>query len=326
MISKHRFLAALLSFVLVGITGTLSAQDEQAPPEGSGASNLWNELVTKSPWVFLGDSNTYSGGYVAFVEAWMRESGIPENKMPRIINLGMSSETAAGTSEVDHPFKRPCVHERIDKLLTMTRPGVVFICYGMNDGIYGPLNDENLAEYHRGMFTLAQKIGRSGAKLICLTPPPFEIEPVKKRGKVGPTKEGRFAYFAPTEDYDQVIQAQAAWCKSNPMDADLVIDIYSKLKAERSLRQADDPDFCFSRDGVHFGTEAHAIVAEQILVALGAPSKVLSAFPPDARIKNMQEKMTLLRNAYLTATGKNRPGLPAGLPVWYAEMMSSQLK
>ena len=313
-------IARLLACTALAICFNSPITHAQAPNLGD-----WEDILSKSPWVFLGDSNTYSGQYVAILEAWMRESGIPDNRIPRLINLGMSSETAAGTSEVDHPFKRPCVHERIDKLLTMMKPAVVFVCYGMNDGIYGPLNEENLAAYKLGMFSLAKKVKRSGAKLVCLTPPPFEVDPVRARNKLGPTETGRFAYFAPSADYDEVIQAQAAWCRTNKIDADLVIDIYSKLQSERAARRETAPEFNFSRDGVHFGPEAHAIVAEALLDALGAPDNVLSSFPTDARIKSMREKMTLLRNAYLTATGKNRPGLPAGLPTWYAEAMAAQL-
>lgn len=68
------------------------------------------------------------------------------NKLPtaqlRLLNLGLSSETASGLSEPTHPFPRPDVKTRIDRISEKTKPDVEFICYGMNDGIYHPQSEE----------------------------------------------------------------------------------------------------------------------------------------------------------------------------------------
>ena len=284
-------------------------------------SKLWQDLQTQSPWVFLGDSNTYSGGYIAVLDAWMTESP----NRPKLLNLGMSSETAAGTSEVDHPFKRPCIHERLSKVLSMVDPAVVFICYGMNDGIYQPPSEANFQKYREGMLKLAAQIRASGAKLVCLTPPLFEPGPVKARGKLGPSKEGRYAYFAPAADYDRVLEKQAQWCLKNELKADLVIDIRSSLRTEKAKLLESDPKFSYSKDGVHFGMVAHGVVAEKILVTLGAPATLVGAYPKDAAIQLSDEKLKILRDAYLSATGKNRPKLPAGDPIWLAELKASRI-
>jgi lysophospholipase L1-like esterase len=207
----------------------------------------------------------------------------------------------------------------------MTRPAVVFICYGMNDGIYQPPSQENLAAYREGMQKLARAVRACGAKLICLTPPIFEPEPVRAQGKLGPSPAGRYAYFAPAAEYDQVLEQQTSWLLRNEIDADLVLDIHHLLHAEKQQRLAETPDFSFSRDGVHFGAEAHALIAEAILRGLDAPPSVIEAYPSDEAIANATEKMKLLRDAYLSATGKNRPGLRAGYPVWYAEKLAEKL-
>jgi lysophospholipase L1-like esterase len=305
--------------------GVRAGAEERISSESSFSGD-WDDLHGLTPWVFLGDSNTYSGGYVAVLDAWLRSEGNAQTgTIPKLLNLGVSSETASGLSEVDHPFKRPCVHERLTKVLTMTRPAVIFACYGMNDGIYAPSDTERLAAYKAGMRRIADAARSQGAVLICMTPPIFEPEPVMKKGKLGPSEQGRFAYFAPYEHYDLVLQEQAEWLLTNEIGADYVIDIRTVLQAEKMRRQVDEPEFAFSGDGVHFGSEAHGLVAEAILSALGAPADVMANYPTPASIDVAMRRMQLLRNAYLSATGKNRPGLPAGEPVWLAERLAERL-
>ncbi len=288
----------------------------------AASSVNWEDLAPRSPWVFLGDSNTYAGGYVAHLEARLR-AAVPQLKL---LNLGVSSETASGLSEVDHPFKRPCVHERLDKVLMMTRPGVVFACYGMNDGIYDPPSAERLEAYKLGMKKLAEKVKATGALLVVLTPPIFEPEPVAAKNKFGPTDAGRYAYFAPYQRYDDVLEQQAAWCLTNKLKAAAVIDIRTLLKEEKQRQLTSNPAFSYSKDGVHFGDEAHALIAQQILTALQVPAELQDQQPTAEQLTSAVERCKLLRDAYLSATGKNRPGLAAGIPVWQAEKIAKAIK
>lgn len=322
MVYRYACLTVLLTGWLSSACASAQDQPRSTPPADAADSANWDALTQRSPWVFLGDSNTYAGGYVAQLEARLK----PAYPQLKLLNLGVSSETSSGLSEIDHPFKRPWVHERLDKVLYMTQPGVVFACYGMNDGIYDPPNAERLAAYKAGMHQLADKITGTGAALIVLTPPIFEPEPVASKGKFGPTEAGRYAYFAPYQRYDDVLEQQAAWCLKNEFEATAVIDIRSLLKREKELRLATEPMFAYSKDGVHFGDEAHALVAQQILTALQAPVELLTQQPSPAELEAATRRTQLLRDAYLAATGKNRPGLPAGLPVWQAEKLAEQIK
>lgn len=315
-----RFFPSLaLCLVLCGVVPcSATAQDTSA------RSSLWPEVSECSTWIFLGDSNTYSGRYVAILSAWLESAELAQR--PEILNLGMSSETAAGTSEVDHPFKRPCVHERIEKTLAMTRPGVVFICYGMNDGIYEPFNPQVFSAYQAGMLALAEQIHESGAKLIVLTPPIFEADALENQARrFGPNRQDRYAFNAPFRNYDDVMAKMSGWCLENRLGADAVIDIRKALLTEKNRLTAEDPKFTFSRDGVHFNNVAHAILAEAVLKGLGAPPAILSSYPSNTSIEQNYKKTKLLRDAYLSAIGKNRPGLPAGLPVWHARKMAAGL-
>ncbi len=326
----HSWRWGVLFLLTAGVLMVASASAAAQPPRD------WNAWCQLSPWVFLGDSNTYAGGFVAQLDARMRAAAdhSPGDETPpdnpaasvRLINLGMSSETASGLSEVDHPFKRPCVHERLDKVLRMLRPAVVFVCYGMNDGIYDPPSAERLAAYRAGMEKLAAAIHASGAVLVVLTPPIFEPEPVAANGSFGPTSEGRYAYFAPYQRYDDVLEQQAAWCLENTLGAAEVIDLRSPLQAAKQLRLSEDPSFSFSGDGVHFDEQAHAIVAQTLLTQLAAPPEMIELAPTPERLAASKRRMELLRDAYLSATGKNRPGLPAGLPVWQAERLAEAIR
>lgn len=130
--------------------------------------------------VFLGDSITNDGHYIVLLEGALRET----HPDAVFINLGLPSEGCTGLSEPAHPFPRPNVHERLDRALAKTNPDVVFACYGMNDGIYYPFSEERFQQYQTGINTLIDKVTAHGAKLILMTPPPFDPLPMQKKGKL----------------------------------------------------------------------------------------------------------------------------------------------
>jgi hypothetical protein len=76
--------------------------------------------------VFLGDSNTFAGHYVAYLDAYLF-TRFPDKKF-ELLNLGLPSETVSGLSEPDHPYPRPCVFDQLDRVLEKTRPDVVVAC------------------------------------------------------------------------------------------------------------------------------------------------------------------------------------------------------
>ncbi|HGP6087934.1 TPA: GDSL-type esterase/lipase family protein, partial [Vibrio cholerae O1] len=125
--------------------------------------------------LFLGDSITYGGHYVTYVEAHLRLHGLEAGV--EAIDAGLSSETVSGLSEEGHAdgkFPRPCLRERLARVLSMVRPDLVFACYGMNDGIYLPLDEGRFAAYREGMAWLERVVRAFGARAIFLTPPPYD--------------------------------------------------------------------------------------------------------------------------------------------------------
>ena len=109
------------------------------------------EAIAGKRVVFLGDSITQSGGYVTFVTYYLEK--LHPKKDFDILGLGLASETLSELSEDGHAggkFPRPCLFERLGRLLDKAKPNVVFACYGMNDGIYQPLGRRPLCGLQEG--------------------------------------------------------------------------------------------------------------------------------------------------------------------------------
>ncbi len=307
----------LSCFLALSINSGLYSQEliQTVDPNASSQSKL----------VFLGDSNTYAGRFVAVVDANMRK--FMRGEVIEVLNLGVSSETASGLSEPDHPFHRPCVHSRVDKVLRMLKPATVVMCYGMNDGIYEPLSPEILDSYKTGMLELAAKVNATGANLIVMTPPPFEAEAIRSRGgNFGPNANGNYAWNAPVESYDKTVEAMAQWCLTNPFNAFAVVDLRTPLLELRQREVEHDPDFLLTGDGVHFKDAAHDAVADALLRALPLGEDFVVQELSEEELNISSASNQILRDAYLSATGKNRPGLKAGLPIVHAERQAAALR
>ena len=135
--------------------------------------------------LFLGNSITYSGLYVAQVETYLRLK-YPKNKY-EFMNLGLPSETVSQLSEENHAdgrFPRPALQERLTRVLAQTKPDLVFASYGMNDGIYLPFDENRFQKYKDGIEWLHTEIEKIGAKIVHLTPPIFDERKGKEYAKV----------------------------------------------------------------------------------------------------------------------------------------------
>ena len=99
--------------------------------------------------LFLGDSITQNGRYVALLEAYLW-AAYPRRDIT-VINAGLSSETVSGITEPVHPNRRPNIHDRLDRTLQLADPDWVFVCYGMNDGIYHPVEPRIVQAYQQGL-------------------------------------------------------------------------------------------------------------------------------------------------------------------------------
>ncbi len=234
--------------------------------------------------VFLGDSITQQGTYVRYVDAYLL-TRFPGREV-EVINLGLSSETAAGTSEPDHPFPRPDVHDRLARALGLARPDLLAVCYGMNDGIYSPLADDRFAAYRRGVESLVEAARKAGASVIVGTPPPFDPAPI--RGKLRPAGGRDYGSQHPFDGYDGVLGRYGEWLLSKRLDGWPVADIHGATLGFLALARVDEPGFALAGDGIHPGPDGHWLIARAYLEAWGAPAAVDSAVI-DARLGTASE-------------------------------------
>lgn len=297
-LTRHSQFALLAFTALCFLASHGVAEDRQREQLLRGARTI----------VFLGDSITFGGGYVADFEAWLLTKKLAP--APMVINVGLPSETVSGLSEEGHAdgrFPRPDLAERLDRVLALTKPDLVFACYGINCGIYEPLGEERFRRYREGMERLKQKVEAAGAALVVMTPPSFDDQ----------RKKNPFSYNA-------VLAHYADWLLARRADGWRVVDLHGPMTAELSRRRQADPDFTFQPDAVHPNDEGHWFMARQLIrwfgdvqaAATDSPEAMLEArrISPDA-MKPIRQRMSLLRDAYVAAAGHKRPGVRAGLPV-----------
>ena len=282
--------------VVLSLCAALTAQADKAEPR----------------ILFLGDSITYGGQWTVSVESAIRA----QKGMARatIVNMGLSSETVSGLSEPGHAggsFPRPDVHERLGRALVQFKPTLVIACYGINDGIYQPLDATRKLAYQDGIIRFRLACAKAGTKVVMVTPPLYSPDN-RPRDEI---------------NYDGVMESYGAWLVEQRAAGWQVIDIHAKLHRAVSDAKKTNPAFIYAKDNLHPCDEAHVFWARAVWDDL-APMmgwKSATPFAVEAKNKLLKQSMVLLRDAWLTQVGHQRPGVPAGLPVEEAEIRSAQL-
>ena len=303
---KH-FLTAIV--LVLAVTACTLASAEEAFP------------LKAKRILFLGDSITAAGEYVYMIDMQLRLQST--SSAPVIVNAGLPSENVTGLSEPDHPFPRPNVHERLDRALNIFKPDVVVACYGMNDGIYYPFSEERFQKYQAGINQLIEKVHAANAKLVLLTPPPFDAAPLKAAGKLLPAGAEKYAWFAVYEGYDEVIQKYGKWILEQKDRVEMVVDVYSPSMDFWIEQRKKDPTFTVAADGVHCNSTGHRTLAEAILKAWGI-TKWVETTGEMTQLSNQQG--AVLHDAWLSHIGHKRPGTGAGLPLPEAEAKAAAIE
>jgi hypothetical protein len=106
------------------------------------------------------------------------------------------------------------------------------------------------------------------------------------------------------------------------------------MTKEVERRRAADSDFTFQPDGVHPNDAGHWFIAQQLIRACGdkqaaeapTPQGMLAARGlPDELLALVQQRVNVLRDAYVAAAGHKRPGVAKGLPIAEAEAKAHEL-
>ncbi len=130
-------------------------------------------------------------------------------------------------------------------------------CYGMNDGIYHPQSPERMAAFQKGIQNLIAAVRAKNARLILLTPPPFDPVAIATTLPAGAPD---FSYMAPYEKYDDVLGEYTAWEKTLAAGDVQVIDLHTPINAYLAKQRATDPKFSFTKDGIHPDLAGHLLM------------------------------------------------------------------
>ncbi|MDB5015080.1 MAG: hypothetical protein JWQ25_3282 [Daejeonella sp.] len=303
----------LLNCVFITIASLLLSVAANAQPFSSNIKKV----------LFLGNSITYAGQYITDIEAYC-VANYPNQKI-EFINIGLPSETVSGLSEAGHAdgkFPRPDLHERLDRVLALTKPDLVFACYGMNDGIYLPFSEDRFQKFREGINWLHDKIVAQNIKIIHLTPPIFDE-----------LKGGHPGYAEVLDRYSDWLLGQKKAAKWE------VADIHYPMKKYLEAHRKIDKSFAISgfslaSDGIHPGDVGHWIMAKELLLYLGekkiasAPDVIASLNHPQKQeiLKLVSQKQAIMKDAWLTAAGHKRPGMNVGLPLPEAQAKAAEIE
>ena len=289
--------------------------------EVSQAGPPLKELLTGGRVVFIGDSITYSGQYIEYLEAALRLED-PKAKID-FLDLGLPSETLSGLSEPGHAggqFPRPDVHERLTRLLDKTQPKVLILCYGMNDGIYHPFSEERFGKFKTGIQDVRKEAESRRIQVVHITPPVFD--PLPLQGRLLPA--GLSEYRTPYAGYNEVLDRYSDWLVSQRLSGWHVIDIHGPMNRHLEQQRMKSLDYRLASDGVHINEMGHWLIAQEFLrsVNLGAlaenadPKAAFATLPKGAAVLELvQKRQRLLKDSWLTHVGHVRPGMATGKPL-----------
>lgn len=292
--------------------------------ENIGESAALHQLQDIRRIVFLGDSITQAGEYVVDIECWLLSRGCAVE----VLNLGLGSETASDLTDAEnaghvnaYDFGRPAISERLERVLTATKPDMLVACYGMNDGGSLPADDSGLERFSAAITGLRDAALNSGVKRVVLCTPP--VHDSKE------TAPGR---------HDENLARYSEWMLSKRAEGWEVVDLHGPMRAALDAERARDPGFVFAKDGVHPGREGHWNMARSFLQQfLGenldgvSSSEQLFNSNGDSIRELVREKMRVLFGAWMSSIGHNRPGVAGGpdaspgIPVNEAEAKAAEL-
>ena len=256
--------------------------------------------------VFLGDSITQGGDYVTDVECWLLARGI----QIEVLNLGLASETASDLTPAENAahlkrygFGRPAVSERLERALVATKPDLLFVCYGMNDGSSLPADESGTKRFADAVTYLRDVAMNAGVKRVVICTPPVQ----DAKGD------------ATQKFHDENLARYTAWLLSKRADGWDVVDIHTPMRAALDAGRAKNPAFQFAKDGIHPGREGHWLMAREILTqffgakldGVASAEDLFCANGAEIR-KLVHERMVLLFNAWMTQVGHKRPGVAGG--------------
>lgn len=247
----------------------------------------------------LGDSITQNGGYVVNFDAWLVKK-YPERRY-LVMNAGVASETISGLSEDGHAggkFPRPDLMERLERVVSTTKPELIISCYGMNCGIYLPLDKDRFESYKKGQQKLKAVAEKHGAEILFVTPPFFDNHGAKGF------------------NYNSVLTSYSAWLVEQRKQGWNVADLHTGMTQKILAKKKANRAFTVQRDRVHPNAEGHWMMAQSLIRYFGDAASASLASPQHLldkkRTAAIHKRLHTYSRAIHAATKPLRPKVPAG--------------
>ncbi|MFM2297641.1 MAG: hypothetical protein RL117_1348 [Verrucomicrobiota bacterium] len=256
--------------------------------------------------VYLGDSITQAGDYVVDVQCALFAQGLNHP----VINVGLASETATDLTENEnlghiqaHHFPRPAVSARLQRVLQITQPDILFVCYGMNDGGALPADESGLSRYTQAITHLRQQALKSGVDRVIFCTPPVHDD----RGN------------AALAGHDANLTRYTDWLLSKRGEGWDIVDFHTPMRRALDEGRKANPNFSLSPDGTHPDRAGHWIMAKQILTEFfGLPAITAvhaeELFPSHGKeLRALVRQLTDRRFDYwMSLIPHQRPGVVGG--------------
>src|SRR5262249_20432923 len=130
--------------------------------------------------------------------------------------------------------------------------------------------EERFKKYQEGTRKLVDQATKAGAKVVLLTPLPFDPQPVKD--KLLPRGAEKYSWLKPYEDYDDVLTRYSEWLLTLRDQGMVVADPHGAINRYLAAARKDDPKYTLAGDGIHPGATGHALAARELLLAWHAPA------------------------------------------------------
>lgn len=198
--------------------------------------------------LFIGDDVTQQMYYTRATAAALM--GLRPRDNLRFFNGGKEGATAASAKEW------------VDDLLGLSQPTVVFICFGLNDGEFGPPTDQVVQKYESSLNELVMQVkGHPGIRqVVVMSAPAVQTGGVQDQNKGGYNKTLRELALAS----QRAAKAQGA----------AFVDLYEPMRVVYAEAAKAGGDMLTI--GGRLPTEdAHTVIASVILWGVGVTSEQL---------------------------------------------------
>ena len=223
-------------------------------------TNSNSPFQTNQTLAFIGDSITYGGDYINFLDLYFTVNH-PQLNL-HFINLGLSSETVSGLSEKDHPFPRPVIFDRLDQILDYVRPDIASFWYGVNCGIYNPFSESRFQAYQQGIEKLIDTAVSRNIAPILLTPAPLAM-PEAEKEKLRALNDTNYMYSNPYPEYNEEVLSRYREFINEWEHPKLKAKVDAFQILMKGAQQAYNQDF------IHPNRTGHWMIADGFLKALG---------------------------------------------------------